>query len=278
MPRRGASGETCLQRNRGEDGTMTLSPEQADSRYAAVRQYSLVQILAVWAAAALPMGALAWVVAPLVAGRISGPLALPRTLLVLLTVGLIWQFVLVVLLVYRERGSLRWPVLKDALWLNAPRSPPPGPVGGRLWLVLIPATLLFATEEFIPSFPPVAGHDFAVFVGSEAGKEFFSGNWVWFALIAVLAVFNTVLGEELLFRGLLLPRMRGAFGRWDWVANGVLFAFYHLHMPWAIPASLVDTFALAYPSRRYRSALIGIIVHSSQSVFFLALLLAIVLR
>src|SRR5215218_6729261 len=107
MPRRGASGETCLQRNRGEDGTMTLSPEQADSRYAAVRQYSLVQILAVWAAAALPMGALAWVVAPLVAGRISGPLALPRTLLVLLTLGLIWQFVLVVL-VYRERGSLRW--------------------------------------------------------------------------------------------------------------------------------------------------------------------------
>jgi hypothetical protein len=72
--------------------------------------------------------------------------------------------------------------------------------------------------------------------------------------------------------------MRGAFGRWDWVANGVLFAFYHLHMPWAIPASLVDTFALAYPSRRYRSALIGIIVHSTQSVFFLALLLAVVLR
>ena len=37
-------------------------------------------------------------------------------------------------------------------------------------------------------------------------------------------------------------------------------------------------FALFYPSRRYRSALIGIIVHSSQSVFFLALLVAIVLR
>ena len=91
-------------------------------------------------------------------------------------------------------------------------------------------------------------------------------------------VFNTVLGEELLFRGLLLPRMKGAFGRFDWAANGVLFAFYHLHEPWVIPSSLVDTFALAYPSRRYRSALIGIIVHSSQSVFFLALLVAIVLR
>ncbi len=85
--------------------------------------------------------------------------------------------------------------------------------------------------------------------------------------------------EELLFRGLLLPRMQGAFGRWDWVANGFLFAGYHLHLPWVIPATLlVDTFAMAYPSRRYRSALIGIIVRSSQSVVFLALLLFLVLK
>jgi uncharacterized protein len=92
-------------------------------------------------------------------------------------------------------------------------------------------------------------------------------------------VFNTVLGEELLFRGVLLPRMKGAFGRWDWVANGFLFALYHLHVPWVIPQTLlVDTFALSYPSRRYRSALIGIIVHSSQSVFVLALVLFLVLK
>jgi hypothetical protein len=44
---------------------MTLPPKQEDSRYAAVRQYSLAQILAVWAAAAIPMAVLAWVVAPL---------------------------------------------------------------------------------------------------------------------------------------------------------------------------------------------------------------------
>ena len=82
----------------------------------------------------------------------------------------------------------------------------------------------------------------------------------------------------MLFRGLLLPRMKGAFGRFDWVANGVLFAGYHLHEPWLIPSSLVDIFALSYPSRRYRSALIGIAVHSSQSVLFLVLVLPLVLR
>jgi uncharacterized protein len=259
---------------------MTLSAHQEDSRYAAVRQYSLAQILAVWAAAAIPMAALAWIVAPLVTDRLEGPLALPRALLVLLTLGLIWQFVLVVVLVHRERGSLRWAVLKDALWLQAPRSPTTGRVGGRLWLVLVPALLIFTAEGFIPyPFSPATGHDFAAFVGSEAGAAFMSGNWVWFAIIVALSVFNTVLGEELLFRGLLLPRMRGAFGRFDWVANGFLFALYHLHMPWVIPATLVgDTFALSYPSRRYRSALIGIIVHSSQSVLVLVLLLTLVLQ
>ena len=143
-------------------------------------QYSLAKILGVWAAATLPMAALAWVVAPLVADWLDGPVALARVLLVSLTVGLIWQFVLVIVLVYREQGSLRWPILKDALWLQSPRSPRTGRVGGRLWLVLIPATLLFATEEFIPTLPPVAGHDFAVLVGSEAGREFFTGNWGWF--------------------------------------------------------------------------------------------------
>ncbi len=95
-----------------------------------------------------------------------------------------------------------------------------------------------------------------------------AGSWGWFALLAAMLVFNTVLGEELLFRGFLLPRMNGVFGRRDWLANGVLFAVYHLHEPWVIPAGLLDTFIIAYPSKRYRSALIGIAVHSAQSVFF----------
>ena len=94
------------------------------------------------------------------------------------------------------------------------------------------------------------------------------GAWGWYGLLLALFLFNTVLGEELLFRGFLLPRMNGAFGRRDWVANGLLFAGYHLHMPWVIPATLLDTFILAYPTKRYRSAWIGIAVHSAQSVVF----------
>ena len=109
-----------------------------------------------------------------------------------------------------------------------------------------------------------------------AGKAFLSGAWGWYGLILVSFVFNTALGEELLFRGFLLPRMNGAFGRGDWVANGLLFTGYHLHVPWGMPATLLDTFFLAYPSKRYRSAWIGIAVHSAQSVVLAVLILTLV--
>jgi len=67
-------------------------------------QYSLAKILAVWAAAALPMAFLAWVAAPWLADRLDGPGPLTQALLLCLTAGLIWQFVLVLALVARSRG------------------------------------------------------------------------------------------------------------------------------------------------------------------------------
>jgi membrane protease YdiL (CAAX protease family) len=262
---------------RGRSTTRVDQPARpADER--ALPQLRLGGIIAIWAAAALPMGLLAWVVSPLLADQLSGPSPLIRTLIVTLTGGLVWQFVLTMILVAREQGSLRWSVLRDALWLRAPRAPRTGRRGGRLWLVVLPLMVAFAAEGLVPGPGIPAGRDMFDFLGSDAGHTLLAGAWGWFAIIAALAVFNTVLGEELLFRGYLLPRMNGVFGRRDWLANGVLFAAYHLHMPWAIPSTLLDTFILAYPSRRYRSALIGIAVHSAQSVVLLGLVLSLVLK
>jgi len=243
----------------------------------AVPQLGLRGIIAVWAAAALPMGLLAWVVAPLVADQMSGANTLIRALLITLTAGLVWQFVLVMALVRREQGSLRWSVLRDALWLRAPRASSTGRRGGKLWLVVVPLIVASGLEALV-AIPGPAARDFADFLGSDAGESFLAGAWGWFAIIAVLVVFNTALGEELLFRGYLLPRMNGRFGERDWIANGVIFAGYHLHTPWVIPTTLLDTFILSYPSKRYRSALVGIAVHSAQSIVVLGLVLGLVLK
>lgn len=123
------------------------------------------------------------------------------------------------------------------------------------------------------AFLTVPRRDFGEFLGSPDGAALLHGSWLWLAILLAFFLFNTVLGEELLFRGYLLPRMIGVFGSKDWVANGVVFAAYHLHVPWVIPIALLDTLLLSLPSRRYQSAWIGIITHSSQSVFLFTLVL-----
>jgi membrane protease YdiL (CAAX protease family) len=252
--------------------------DREDARHAAARQYSLAQILGVWAAAAVPMGLLAWVFAPLLRDQLGGDEPLAQALLILLTAGLVWQFVLVLILVRRELGGLEWSRVREALWLRPPRDPKTGRVGGRVWWWVLLFVLLFALVQTVPSIPGPSVRDFADFLDSDRGEDFFRDAWGWFAVIVVLSVFNSVLGEELLFRGLLLPRMQGVFGRRDWVANGALFAVYHLHQPWSIPISFVDgIFLLAYPSRRFQSAWMGIFVHSVQQVFVITFVLTLVL-
>jgi uncharacterized protein len=260
------------------DVSLPVSRAAAADASVEIPQYSVSRIVAVWAAAALPMAALAWLVAPALENRFAGDANVPlaKALFVALTIGLVWQFVLVAVLVGREQRTLRWSTIREALWLRSPRSPRSGRVGGRVWLVVIPLILALAAEELIPRIAMPENRDFATLLESDAGKAFLDGAWGWYGLIVAFFVFNTMLGEELLFRGFLLPRMNGAFGRGDWVANGVLFAGYHLHVPWVIPAGLLDTFILAYPTKRYRSAWIGIAVHSAQSVVLAILILTLV--
>jgi membrane protease YdiL (CAAX protease family) len=272
-----APSSTTTSLTKGTDMTTTVARnlDRPPARAITVTQYSHKAIFAIWAAAALPMATLAWIVAPAIADG-NGAESLVRPLIACLTAGLIWQFVLAVALVGYEQRSLRWSRVKEALWLRSPRNPKTGRVGGKTWLIVIPIVVGLGVEEMLSISAPL-NRNLGEFLSSDVGKAMFDGSWGWFALTVTMFVFNTALGEELLFRGVLLPRMHGAFGDRDWLANGVLFATYHLHMPWVIPASvLMDPFLIAYPAKRYRSALISIAVHSGQSVLFTLLLLSVV--
>jgi type VI protein secretion system component VasK len=82
-----------------------LIPEETTSDRTAgsvdIPQHTALRILAVWAAAALPMAALSWLVAPALEDELGGEGDVPmaKALVICLTAGLIWQFVLVVILV-----------------------------------------------------------------------------------------------------------------------------------------------------------------------------------
>ena len=69
-----------------------------------------------------------------------------------------------------------------------------------------------------PFFAQPAGYDATTLFIPEMQKQWI-GQWSLLGLFATLALFNTFLGEEFLFRGVLLPRMNGSFGKWDWAAR-----------------------------------------------------------
>jgi uncharacterized protein len=255
-------------------------------------QYSLGRILGIWVLATFPMGILSWIVFPALSPDFGAdPLGAGVTRIALLTIGLVWMFVLSLIIVWQEEGDLRWATVKRRLRLNAPRDPKTLETRRRLWLWVIPfligivvydmAIRGIVTRLWVSIFPFLAeppGYSLEAVFRSQDVLNRLVGAWWFFSLFLVNAVFNTVLGEEFLFRGVLLPKMEGVFGRWSWVANGVLHGIWHVHQPWGIAGSVVGSILLyAFPSWRFRSTWMGIIVHSAQSAYFLFLILGVVL-
>lgn len=251
-------------------------------------QYTLGQVLGIWLAAGAPMWLLGWVAYPALSAGLS---AIDAGLLrmKLLTVGLIWQFVLAMIILYREEGNIRLSTISRRFWLNHPVSARTGETKKALWWWVIPLIVLYAFLEIglrsslidvwlklFPFFADPGGSNFEAVFAPEIRAQWI-GNWGFLGLFLTSAVFNTFLGEELMFRGVLLPKMEGVFGKWDWVANGMLFCMYHLHQPWGILATMPGDLMFAYSGKRFRSNWFPIILHSGQTVFLLFLILGLVL-
>lgn len=258
--------------------TPTKSPPVGtDPRSKELPQYSFRQVLAVWAAATIPMSVLGWIVAPWLSGQIGGRDPFIDSLLVCFNLGLLWQLVLVLILVRQEQGSLAWAQVREALWLWAPRSPKTGRIGGRVWWWVLPFVLLSGAINALPIDPtgPLP-RDFPSAILTDRVTGYFDGNYFGFAMLVAVAFLAPVV-EELVFRGLLLPRMKSAFGRGDIFVNGLLFALYHLHQPWSMPAALIDgTLAQAYPTRRFQSTWMGLITHTAPSFLTVGVVAALV--
>ena len=167
-----------------------------------IPQYSLGKTLAVWAAAAVPMAVLGWVVTPALAHDPQNP-GFARV--AILAAGLIWQFILVVLLLYRETGNLRWSTVRPRLWLNTPRGPQTGEPQRRLWWWLVPLLVLAGLFDlqgrgtlnklWVSVFPFLAqppGFDFGSFLSNPDARAQMVGNWGVLRLFVISAVFNTV--------------------------------------------------------------------------------------
>jgi len=251
-------------------------------------QYSLAKILGIWLLGGAPLWILGWLVFPALSRELN---AVDSGLLwmKLMIIGLIWQFVLSMLILYREEGNIRISTISRRFWLNNPISPRTGQKDNRLWWLIIPLMLLvialelalapFLNEIWTKLFPFLAepqGRNLDALFAPEMRTSLI-GAWDFFALFVISSVFNNFLSEEFLFRGVLLPKMNGVFGKWDWVANGFIFGLYHLHMPWTIPGNILFGWLMAFTGKRYRSNWFPIILHNGQAVYFGFLILGLVL-
>jgi membrane protease YdiL (CAAX protease family) len=211
----------------------------------------LIKILAIWASVTVPMALLAWVV---------GPAIIPHTSLhpglvhwMLMVVGMMWQFVVSLAVLRHELGGLHWPTLKKRIWLNLPRDPRTGKTRKALFLWVVPAVAANVLGGYLATRLDTAWTNWLPFLHEPSYTNFqgladpkFQGQWWILGLAITSMLFNYILGEELLFRGVLLPRMSGVFGRWDWVANTVLFGLYHVHKIWAWPSMIASSFGYAW--------------------------------
>ena len=254
----------------------------------AKNQYALWQILGIWLAGGAPLWIIGWVVHPALSQGLpeldTGLLWMKLNL-----IGLVWQFVLSMLILYREEGNIRISTICRRFWLNNPVSPRTGQKDNRLWWLLIPLMLLvvalelglapFLDDIWTKLFPFLAAPESrsldALFAPEMQAR--WIGAWGFFALFVISSVFNNFLSEEFLFRGVLLPKMKGVFGKWDWVANGFIFGVYHLQMPWTIPVNILFGWLMAFTAKRYHSNWFPIVLHNGQAFYFGFLILGLVL-
>lgn len=242
-------------------------------------QLSLRDILLTWLGVAAPMAILVWIVWPLLRAATSMN---PGMLFWLLMIcGMVWQFLFSLILQRRELGTLRWSVVAPRIWAQQPRDPGTGDIRPRQWWMLLPIAAVFAaltlTSDLLASLLESAG--FTELAGTDIGglaDPAFTGQWWIFAVALISFLFNYILGEELFFRGVLLPRMQGAFGRWDWLANAILFTLYHSHKLWTLPLVLLTALPFSWAARRYRTIWFAVILHAIEGVVVLVLVFAVV--
>jgi membrane protease YdiL (CAAX protease family) len=136
-------------------------------------------------------------------------------------------------LVHMNRG--------DAIWT----------IVGLLIISIASAAILNLARYLDPIFQPSPW-----FLAQSPGRQ----AWV-FATWIPLFVTN-ILGEELCWRGYVLPRQEAAWGRAAWLGNGIPWCLFHWSLGLPILVMLLPiTLLLPWIVQRRRNTLVGIIIH-----------------
>lgn len=247
------------------------------------KEYSLKKILLIWAASALPMGFLAYVFTPKIVKLTGWSPIIVYWFAV--NFGLIWQFILSLIILKTDGDKLNWNTVVTRLKYQKPVNPKTGKSSYWLLLWTIPFIILSAVIQLgVINLPNVDAllapliKNLPQYDLSSLSTSQFKGKWWILVLYLFTAVFNYFLGEEFVYWGILLPKMKNIFGKWDWFFTGILFGFYHLHKPQIIlSTALYFGFIFAFPSKIFKSNWMAVIIHGLEGVLGLFIVIKIIL-
>ena len=86
------------------------------------------------------------------------------------------------------------------------------------------------------------------------------GNWQVLLLYFIMFFFN-IAGEELLWRGYILPRQELIFGNRTWLIHGCMWALFHSFKWWDVISLLPVCIIIAFVAQKCKSIWPGFIAH-----------------
>jgi membrane protease YdiL (CAAX protease family) len=84
----------------------------------------------------------------------------------------------------------------------------------------------------------------------------------WLLLVWFPYWILNILGEEFLWRGVMLPRQEIAFGKYAWLIHGFGWGLFHIAFGWQLLVTLIPLiFIQSFVVQRTKNSWIGVIIH-----------------
>lgn len=90
------------------------------------------------------------------------------------------------------------------------------------------------------------------------------GNRLWILALWFPYWILNIMGEDVVWRGVILPRQEASFGRWAWLIHGLGWGLFHICFGWHLMITLLPIlFILPYIVQKRRNSWIGVILHAA---------------
>lgn len=142
-----------------------------------------------------------------------------------------------------ERLRFKKLTKQDVLWS----------IGGIVLVVFISGGLMKLIELFvgkIDTSPP-----FMAFEPLSQGRYWLLAVWVPYWIL-------NILGEEFLWRGVMMPRQEVVFGKNTWIIHGIGWGLFHVAFGWQLLITLIPLiFIQSYIVQKTKNSWVGVIMH-----------------